>query len=140
MRNPVAYMAILACLGCGNETITKNDLHYLNGYWEIKKVEFTDRTKKRYGANPSMDFIQLKGMKGLRKKVKPMLDGTYIASNDQEPFTILERDGAFMVHYKTDLDERQEELVQIDSTSFTVVNKEGVMYSYKRFKPISVTH
>jgi len=43
-----------------SDTITKEDLKHINGYWEITKVLFPDGEKKEYKVSPSIDFFELK--------------------------------------------------------------------------------
>jgi len=73
-------------------SVSKEELLKLNGYWEIVEVEFSNGQKKSYKVNPSIDYIELKEMKGFKKKVQPKFDGTYNVSNDNEPFTIKNED------------------------------------------------
>lgn len=124
-------------LGCTNR-ISKEDLELLNGYWEIDKVVFSDGNTKEYNVNTSIDFIEWKDGKGFRKKVQPSLNGTYQTSDDAEAFVITEVDGNFLVNYKNELSEWSEQLVQLSSTTFSVVNEEGVRYVYNRFEGITL--
>ena len=78
---------IFLWVGC-TRTVSKEDLKRLNGYWEIEKVSLPDGTVKEYKVNPTIDYVQIDGLKGFRKKVHPKLDGTYDASNDAELFVI----------------------------------------------------
>lgn len=129
----------LICLlvGCASN-VSKEDLPKLNGYWEIEKVVFPDGNTKDYTINPMVDYLQLEGRKGFRKKVQPKFDGTYDTSNDAEPFSIVEISERFYMNYENDLSKWQEELRVLDEDNFSVINEDGVQYDYKRFEPISV--
>ncbi|WP_373517207.1 hypothetical protein [Pricia sp.] len=123
--------------GCSSG-VSKEDLSQLNGYWEIEQVVFPDGNSKEYKVSTTIDYIQMEGLKGFRKKVSPKFDGTYETSDDAETFTILETDGSFTINYKTELSEWSEKLVALDAVTFSVVNAEGLQYDYKRFEPISI--
>lgn len=138
MKRILFFYMILFVFGCKNTSISEKDLTHLNGYWEISEVEFPDGAKKKYSVNPSIDFIQFENMKGFRKKVQPKFDGTYSISNAVEPFTMISLNKSFALHYKSSLNEWEEKLVKLDSTSFSVLNQEGVLYTYKRFQPIVI--
>ncbi|WP_396589423.1 hypothetical protein [Allomuricauda sp. R78024] len=138
MKKMLLFFMILSFWGCKDTSLSEEDLHYLNGYWEITEVTFQDGAEKNYSINPSVDFIQLEGTKGYRKKLQPKFDGTYNTSNDAEVFEVIRIDKSFTLHYKNPLSEREEKLIQIDSTSFSVRNEDGILYSYKRFEPISI--
>jgi len=124
-------------LGC-TENVTEKNLPKLNGYWEIAKVVFPDGNTKDYSVNPLVDYVQLEGYQGFRKKVKPKFDGTYDTSNDAEPFRIVETKGRFYMVYENTLDKWSEELLNLDDHSFSVVNEDGIRYDYRKFEPISV--
>lgn len=138
MRWPILFLLCLIFLGCAESSITKEELRHLNGYWEISNVVFPDGEQKDYGINPTIDFIQLEGTQGYRKKMQPKFDGSYQTSNQTEAFEVIQSQEYFVFSYKQNLDERQETLIQLDSLSFTVRNEEGVQYAYKRFQPISI--
>jgi len=138
MKRILSLVLILFLWSCDESSVNKDDLHYLNGYWEISEVEFPDGSIKEYGMNTSIDFIQLKEDKGYRKKMKPQFDGTYDTSKDVENFEVSNINETFTLRYKNEFSEWEEKLVQLDSVSFSVINQEGVTYKYKRFEPIKI--
>ncbi|UII75274.1 hypothetical protein LV716_13550 [Flagellimonas sp. HMM57] len=138
MKRIVLFVTVLILYGCKETSISKEDISFLNGYWEITEVEFPDGNKKNYTVNPSVDFIQVENMEGFRKKLQPSLNGTYTTSNDVESFKIVTVNEAFTIQYKKDRNEWEEKLVHLDSMSFSVLNTEGKTYSYKRFQPITI--
>ncbi|WP_420319835.1 hypothetical protein [Flagellimonas sp.] len=138
MKKLVLFYAVLALLGCKNEPVSEEQLDNLNGYWEISEVIFPDGSKKNYTINPSIDFIQLENKQGFRKKVRPKFNGTYETSHDVELLKVVEGETFFIFQYSNEFSEWEETLVQLDSMSFSVRNNEGILYSYKRFEPISI--
>ncbi len=131
----IAYFFIF--FGCSSG-VPKEKLPQLNGYWEIGQVVFPDGNTKEYKVSITVDYIQLEGMEGFRKKVSPKFDGTYETSNSAETFVILENEDGFTMNYKTDLSEWSEKLVALNEKAFSVVNSEGLRYDYKRFEPIAI--
>ncbi len=138
MRRILSFLLVLMLWACNDPSVNQDDLHYLNGYWEISEVEFPDGSIKEYGLNTNIDFIQLKDDKGYRKKMKPKFDGTYDTSKDIEGFTVSNVNETIILRYSTDLSNWEEKLVQLDSLTFSVTNEEGVIYKYKRFEPIKI--
>ncbi|MBO6830632.1 MAG: hypothetical protein JJ876_13860 [Muricauda sp.] len=138
MRRILFILVILMLWRCGNPSVNPDDLHYLNGYWEISEVEFPNGAIKEYGINPTIDFIQIEDGKGFRKKLKPQFDGTYDTSKDVESLSTATTNGSILLRYSTPLSEWEEKLVRLDSLSFSVVNEEGVTYRYNRFEPIKI--
>ena len=138
MRRILSFLLVLMLWACNDPSVNQDDLHYLNGYWEISEVEFPDGSIKEYGLNTNIDFIQLKDDKGYRKKMKPKFDGTYDTSKDIEGFTVSNVNETIILRYSTDFSNWEEKLVQLDSLTFSVTNEEGVIYKYKRFEPIKI--
>lgn len=118
--------------------ITTEDLAKINGYWEIEKVEMPDGAEKDYKVNPTIDFFELKGTKGFRKKVMPQFDGSYRVNDLSEDFIITEKDGKTFVNYTTQYAKWQEELVELDEDALVVKNQHGIEYHYKRPIPFTV--
>ncbi|WP_420602316.1 hypothetical protein [Flagellimonas sp.] len=138
MKKILILYSFFVLIGCRETTISKEDLTHLNGYWEISEVEFPDGTKKNYSVNSTIDFIHMENMEGFRKKVQPKFTGTYNTSQDMEAFKIQPINDTYILIYKNNLSEWEEKLTQLDSTSFSVLNEEGVLYSYSRFQPIVI--
>ena len=138
MKQLVLLISVLLFYGCTEKEVSEQDLQYLNGYWEIQKVEFPDGQIKDYKANTVIDYIKLEKGKGMRKKVQPKLDGTYLVSDDEESFELIKANEGFSFYYKNNLSERQEQLKALDSLSFSTQNEEGLIYYYTRFQPISI--
>ena len=138
MRKLLYLFVFCFLVGC-TDRVVKEDLSHLNGYWEIEKVVFPDGSSKDYSVNTVVDYFQVEGLTGFRKKVQPKFDGTYDTSNDAEPLKIIEVDGSFQLHYNNDMSEWSETLKNLEKNTIVLVNKEGVAYHYKRFEPIDAT-
>ncbi|MGO4920454.1 lipocalin family protein [Maribacter spongiicola] len=131
-------LSFLILASCSSK-VDKNQLHLLNGYWEIKEVTFKDGAKKEYSINSTVDYIQLDSLTGFRKKVDPKFNGTFETSNDAEPFHIrISHDSIFM-SYNNNSNTWEEVLTKLSEQSFSVKNKDGLIYQYNRFEPINIT-
>ena len=90
-----------------DKTYTDAELAKINGYWEIESVVMKDSVKK-YNVNSTIDYFELKGKTGFRKKVMPQLDGTYRMNDLSEKLEIVQDSGKVYIHYKTDYAQWQE--------------------------------
>jgi len=90
MKHLLYFSLIFIFLGCSN-SVSKEDLQNLNGYWEIEKVVFPNGETKDFKVSTTIDYIETEMSKGFRKKMQPKFDGTYTTSNDAELFTILQK-------------------------------------------------
>jgi len=128
---------VLLLVSCTNG-VNKEDLVHLDGYWEIEKVEFPNGSTKEYTINATVDYFEVVDMTGYRKKVQPLLDGSYQTSDDAEKFTIHESNGEFLLRYKNNLSEWEEKIELLTSNQCVFVNQEQIAYYYKRFEPINL--
>jgi len=134
----MGFMLALLLTGCKGH-ISREALKNLNGYWEISRVEAADGKEKTYSLNPTIDYIQLQGDHGFRKKVQPRSDGTFDTSNDAIFFTVQEKQGAFFMVYQGEDSEWSEQLIQLSEKAFGVVNEQNITYRYRRYQPVE-TH
>lgn len=137
MRTIFVFIAFLSLMGC-SQKISEDDIPLLNGYWEIKEVRFPDGTKKEYKVSTIVDYIEINGMKGFRKKVQPRFDGTYFASEDFENFTLGKKGDGFEIYYKNAMSDWTEKLTALSKEGFTVINADNISYTYQRFHNINV--
>ncbi len=138
MKFLIVVLSIFFLLGCVN-SISEEDLKYLNGYWEIEKVTFPNGQTKEFKVSTTIDYFEMEGLKGFRKKVQPKFNGTYETSNDAELFTLLQKDNEFEFQYKNAENEWRERILEISDNHFSVVNSDTITYTYKRFQPINAT-
>jgi len=139
MLKHISILITLCFISCSSK-IDKEDLKNLNGYWEIEKVTFKDGTSKEYKMSTTLDYIHVIDTIGYRKKVQPKFNGTYETSNDAEAFSITKENVTLFLNYSSDeISKRKEKLVTLNENTFTVINEEEIMYTYKKFTPINST-
>ncbi len=125
---------------CCSSSINKEDLKKLNGYWEIQKVTFKDGSSKEYKMSTTLDYIYVLDTTGYRKKVQPKFNGTYETSNHAETFSITKNNAIFYLNYSSDeISNRKEKLISLNKNTFTVINEEEIMYTYKKYTPLNIT-
>lgn len=127
----------LLFVSCKQE-IKPADIAKLNGYWEIEKVVFDKGEDKEYGMNESFDFFEIKNNKGIRKKVMPQFDGTFLTSDSFEDVTVRFKDDKTFLDYKTDYAKWSEELISISDKELVVKNQQNKEYHYKKAAPINL--
>lgn len=135
MKQLTVILLMILFISCGQK-VEKEDLEFLNGYWEISVVEFPSGDKKRYEINTTVDYIEVSGMEGYRKKVQPLPDGSFITSDDAENFSLSSRNDAYIMFYKNEMSEWEEEIEQLTETMLVLKNNEQIRYIYKRYHPV----
>ena len=133
----VILILLVLLVGC-NSKVAKEDLQQLNGYWEIEKVSFPNGETKDFMSSTTIDYIELDGMKGFRKKVQPKFNGTFETSNDAELFKIVQNGEGFVLNYSGSANSWKEEMISISKDNFSVTNQDTLTYTYKRYEPLNL--
>jgi len=128
---------LLVITGC--TTVEKEDLHNLNGYWEITKVFQPDGKEVDFSINTIYDFYEVnEDFKGIYKKVSPQLDGTFIVDKYQEEVEIIEDNKNFKIKFHSEFDDRELTIVEITGNKLILKNEDKKTYYYKKAEPINL--
>lgn len=127
----------IVTLSCGN-SISEADLVKLNGYWEIETAVMPDGSEKEYKINTTIDFFELNGKTGFRKKVMPQFDGSYRMNDLSEKISIVQDSGKTYVSYVTDYAKWKEEIVELNDKKLVLKNNHDMEYHYKKPEPFTV--
>ncbi len=138
MKKAFLFALFLALTFSCHQKVASADIVTINGYWEIEKVVFPDGKEKKFGSNETFDYFQIKGDKGIRKKVMPQLDGTFLVNDAFEKVTIKEENEKFYLYYSTSFSKWKEELVSISDQELVIINDSKKEYHYKRAAPINI--
>ncbi len=119
--------------------IKLEELHLLNGYWEIEKVVFDDGNDKLYTINESYDYFEInKEHQGFRKKVTPQLNGTFLVNDTYENIKVQCIENMFFIVYETPYAKWKEEIVSISNEKLVLRNDKKNEYYYKKASPITI--
>lgn len=125
-------------VGC-KQKITSADVVKINCYWEIEKVVLEDGNEKQYGVNESFDYFQIdKNNGGIRKKVMPQLDGTFLVNHTFENVKIRFTDDQTFLDYSTPYMKWSEEILALTDKELVVLDAEKKEYHYKKTAPINL--
>ena len=140
MKKIGLFFLVLLLVSC-NSKVKKEDIPKLNGYWEINQVTFSTGDTKDYKINETIDYFELRQAQfdnkvvGFKQKVMPQFDGKFKTNNIKEAFKIIKKDNSFFIEYTTKFGKREEEIVELQDSIFTIKNKDNVSYTYKKFTP-----
>lgn len=131
----LVWALVLFVIGCSKPT--SENLTHLNGYWEIESAVTKDGDKREYTINPTVDYFELKGNKGIRKKLMAQFDGTFLdAGNPAEPFEAIENEDGLVLRYTMPDAKWEEKVTKLDENKFEVKTNHGMTFTYKRYKPL----
>jgi uncharacterized membrane protein len=139
MKNVVGFLFVSFLFISCQQKIKPEDISKINGYWEIEKVVFDEGKDKNYTINESYDYFQIdKNNIGLRKKVMPQLDGTFLVNDSQENVKVRFENGKVFLDYSTPYAKWSEELIAISDKELVFKNTENKEYHYKKAAPINI--
>lgn len=135
----ILFIGFACCIGC-KQTVEKENLHYLNGYWEIEKVVGKNNETKVYKVNTTIEYISINdSLQGNRRKVKPVIGGKYQTNGNEESIEIIQENNTFYIDYKNDQNNWKETLIELNEDHFTTQNNTSeTKFYYKRYQPITV--
>lgn len=136
MNKIILYFLLgIVLLSCSNQN-PEEQIKYIEGYWEIDKVELPGKKVKEYTFNEYIDYFEITDSTGFRKKLQPQIDGSYKTSEDAEELKLQIEDDSLRLYYKTPFDEWKETLLQADEEKMSILNRDGIIYHYKKFTPL----
>ncbi len=112
----------------------------LNGYWEITQAELPEGITKEFKYSELVDYIKVDSTAGFRKKVRPQLDGSFIASDDVEIFDVKLENDSINLYYSTPYANWKETIISSGEDELMILNPDGIIYTYKRFTPYSIDY
>ena len=125
------FLSLISC----NSKPSKKSIVKINGYWEIEKVVFPDGNKKAYQVNEFIDYISLKNLKGIRQKVAPQLDGTFLRGALQDKIRIIDSAGCYFLKTKSKFTKWEEKVISVSEDELVLENETKITYYYKKFIP-----
>jgi len=139
MKNLVTIVLFSFLLvGC-KQQIQSTDIPNINGYWEIEKVVFDEGEDKEYSANQNYDYFQIdKNNQGIRKKVAPQLDGTFLVDDSFEKVRVRFQDDKAYLDYATPYMKYTEEIIALTADELVVLNAQKTEYHYKKATAINI--
>ncbi len=128
---PVVIIILVIC-SCAKQD-PNEQIKHLQGYWNIEKAVLEDGSEKDFRMSTTIDFMEVNGTTGIRKKVQPKLDGSFITSDNAETFSIKIEDDSLRLYYNTPYDSWKETVIKAKDNSLVVLNRDGKTYFYKKF-------
>ncbi len=121
------------------QPIKPSEITKINGYWEIEKVVFDEGEDKEYGANQNYDYFQIgKNNQGIRKKVAPQLDGTFLVNDTYENVSVRFQDGKAYLDYSTPYMKYSEEIIVLTTDELVITNAQKKEFHYKKATAINI--
>ncbi|MFV8364591.1 hypothetical protein ACNQGO_14555 [Flavobacterium sp. ZT3P35] len=138
MKKTCSILLIAFLFVACQQKIKPEDVSKINGYWEVEKVVFDSIDDKDYSMNEVYDYFEIKNNKGIRKKVRPQLDGTFLVNDAFENVTVRFADDKVFLDYATPFMKWSEEVIALSAEELVLLNKDKMEYHYKKATAINV--
>ena len=139
MKNLIKVILFSVLLVSCKQQIQSTDIPKINGYWEIEKVVFDEGEDKEYTANQNYDYFQIdKNNQGIRKKVAPQLDGTFLVDDTFEKVRVRFQNDKAYLDYVTPYMKYTEEIITLKSDKLVVLNAQKKEYHYKKATALNI--
>ncbi len=114
-------------------------IEHIDGYWEISHVEKDNNLLKEYKISTSVDYFEVKDdLTGIRKKVSPTLNGTFITNQDHTTFELRIENDSLNIYYKKNEVITKETILKANENELIISNTQGFTYTYKPYKKIDL--
>ncbi|SHL82144.1 hypothetical protein SAMN05443543_105189 [Flavobacterium flevense] len=138
MKNSLKILFLCLFLVSCQQKITPEDIKKINGYWEIEKVTFKEGADKEYKMNENFDYFQIANNKGIRRKVRPQFNGTFLFNDDFENVKVRFKGEQVFLDYTTAYAKWTEELIRLSDDEMVLKNDQNNEYEYKKAGPINL--
>ena len=130
-------IVLLLVLGCKEDPSVY--LQHIDGYWEIHQVKKDNKIVIEYSISSAIDYFEVnEDNSGFRKKVMPNLEGKYIVTDHESPFTLKIEDNELNIHYDVDGHTFTETIKEASESELVITNEQGFTYYYKPFEPFNL--
>ncbi|MGY8886379.1 MAG: hypothetical protein ACKVGT_06125 [Flavobacteriales bacterium] len=134
MKYNILLLAIFFVFNsCGKKdaTIQKDKL---GGYWGIESVQLPNGSIKDFSINAVVDFVEISEEKGVRTKVAPQFDGSFVNNGTAEKFQLIVENDSLNLYYTTPFDSWKETVLVATDSVLKILNRDSKIYTYKKFR------
>ena len=106
----------------------------LGGYWGIESVQLPNGRIKDFSINAVVDFVEISEEKGVRTKVAPQFDGSFVNNGTAEKFQLIVENDSLNLYYTTPFDSWKETVLVATDSVLKILNRDSKIYTYKKFR------
>jgi hypothetical protein len=134
MKNIFLVLAFIFIFNSCRRQDPSNQKDKLGGYWGIESVSSPDGDKIDFSINAVVDFIEVSEEKGMRTKVAPQFDGSFINNGTVEKFNLMIEEDSLRLYYTTPFDSWKETVLLATDSVLKIINRDSKVYTYKKFR------
>ncbi|WP_412984350.1 hypothetical protein [Pontimicrobium sp. IMCC45349] len=137
MKRLILVLSLIILTNCSNDVSTQIPL--IKGYWEIVNVKKDNKIVKEYTISTTVDYFEVKDdLTGYRKKVSPNLNGKFMVTQHEIPFSLITENNLLQIEYNSNNVTFIETIKKVTKEELIITNAEGFIYTYKPYTPINI--
>jgi hypothetical protein len=133
MKILLSCIILMIAFSCGRQDPSLQKAK-LSGYWGIESVTLSDGKKIDFSINAVVDFIEVSEEKGIRTKVAPQFDGSFMNNGTAEKFNLKIEEDSLRLYYTTPFDSWKETVLLVTDSVLKIINRDSKVYTYKKFR------
>lgn len=132
VSNFIAVLVFTLILTSCNQN-PEDQIAQLEGYWNIEEVRLPDGNTKEFPFSNHMDYFVINGNKGMKHRVSPRYDGTFVDYGSPIPFKWEESDGMLTLHFADGDNAYQQTLESVSKEELVLLHENGTKYTYTAY-------
>lgn len=137
MKRLILVLSLIILTNCSNDVSTQIPL--IKGYWEIVNVKKDNKIVKEYTISTTVDYFEVKDdLTGYRKKVSPNLNGKFMVTQHEIPFSLITENNLLQIEYNSNNVTFVETIKKVTKEELIIANAEGFIYTYKPYTPLNI--
>lgn len=133
------FLIFIVVVSCNSPNIAEQK-NNLSGYWEATQVVLPDGSIRKLPPTQWVDFIEIAGDSGVRKKLAATFDGTFNTQSNGEKLYLVTTNDSLYITYQTPFMQWKEFVVEANQEALILKNENGYKYHYQRYQPMNSIH
>ncbi|WP_309607692.1 hypothetical protein [Flavobacterium sp.] len=130
MKNIILLLFVI--FSSCSQKIDVSKIDFINGYWQIQKVEDANGNEKEYKINEFYDYFEVKKNIGFHKKVQWQPTNKFLVNDAQDNLKIIPKDDKVFLEFYSQFGKHKDELILLSKNEMILESKEKVKFYYDK--------
>jgi hypothetical protein len=130
MKKISYLMLIFLMISCSSN---EEKIQAIEGYWNIDEVILSDGTDREFPFSNHMDHFEIDGFKGVKNRVSPRYNGSFVSFGNPIYFQWEEKDGDLCLTFQEGDGIYTQKVKKATKKTLVLLHENGTRYTYKRY-------
>jgi hypothetical protein len=130
MKKISSLMLIFLMISCSSN---EEKIQAIEGYWNIDEVILSDGTDREFPFSNHMDHFEIDGFKGVKNRVSPRYNGSFVSYGNPIYFQWEEKDGDLCLTFQEGDGIYTQKVKKATKKTLVLLHENGTRYTYKRY-------